>query len=399
MLKERREIAIIREARRKQQVEKYYNQRVHHKQFKVGEFVLQKNKLSKEENTGKHGPKWEGPYEVVKTYGTGAYKLRSMEDMTGISCFIAEHELKSYPYIESMVQRKQSIAPNRRRVVKDEVAEWIKAGIVRKNAGATFQRLVDTIFGGQIGRNLKAHVNDMVIKSKTQPEMIKDVEETLLTLKKESEQIQEKQRSCKKGSTLPKHPQKVCKQKGLSLDNRGRRSIPRNEDLITELPTLTTPKKEEELMVYLSAANEAVSAVILVERHGRQAPIHYVSRTLHGAEINYSPMEKFKNNSKNKGQKDACISRFKVGSKPCGRIIQSKKSAAGQIKEIHTGLCGLHDGPRRAVQKAMNAGYFLPCMHRDANNEISSCNSCQVYATVQKLPKNDMISVTSAWPF
>ncbi|GKB11051.1 reverse transcriptase domain-containing protein [Tanacetum coccineum] len=79
LLEERREIATIREERRKQQVEKYYNQRVHHKQFKVGKFFLRKNELSKVENTGNLGPKWEGPYEVVKTYGTGAYKLRSME--------------------------------------------------------------------------------------------------------------------------------------------------------------------------------------------------------------------------------------------------------------------------------------------------------------------------------
>ncbi|GKA70692.1 reverse transcriptase domain-containing protein [Tanacetum coccineum] len=79
LLEERREIATIREARRKQQVEKYYNQQVHQKQFKVGECVLRKNELSKAENTGKLRPKWEGPYEVVETYGTGAYKLRSME--------------------------------------------------------------------------------------------------------------------------------------------------------------------------------------------------------------------------------------------------------------------------------------------------------------------------------
>ncbi|GJS64308.1 reverse transcriptase domain-containing protein [Tanacetum coccineum] len=63
------------------------------------------------------------------------------------------------------------------------------------------------------------------------------------------------------------------------------------------------------------------------------------------------------------------------------------------------GSCGMRDGLRRAVHKAMNAGYFWPGMHRDANNEISSCDSCQVYATVPKLPKNDMISDTSAWPF
>ncbi|GJR86178.1 reverse transcriptase domain-containing protein [Tanacetum coccineum] len=45
-------------------------------------------------------------------------------------------------------------------------------------------------------------------------------------------------------------------------------------------------------MVYLSAPNEAVSVALLMERDGRQAPIHYVSRTLQGAEINYPPMEK-----------------------------------------------------------------------------------------------------------
>ncbi|GKA05022.1 reverse transcriptase domain-containing protein [Tanacetum coccineum] len=62
--------------------------------------------------------------------------------------------------------------------------------------------------------------------------------------------------------------------------------------LIAELPTLTALKKEEELMVYLSAANEEISTVLLVEREGRQAPIHYVSKTLQGAEINYPPIEK-----------------------------------------------------------------------------------------------------------
>ncbi|GJX75666.1 reverse transcriptase [Tanacetum coccineum] len=55
-------------------------------------------------------------------------------DMTGIPHFVAEHELKTYPYIELRAQRKQSIDPDRRKVVKDEVTEWLKAGIVRKDA-------------------------------------------------------------------------------------------------------------------------------------------------------------------------------------------------------------------------------------------------------------------------
>ncbi|GKG27669.1 reverse transcriptase domain-containing protein, partial [Tanacetum coccineum] len=45
-------------------------------------------------------------------------------------------------------------------------------------------------------------------------------------------------------------------------------------------------------MMYLAAANEAVSVVLLTKRNGRQMPIHYVSRSMKGAETNYAPMEK-----------------------------------------------------------------------------------------------------------
>ncbi|GJQ96255.1 reverse transcriptase domain-containing protein [Tanacetum coccineum] len=53
-----------------------------------------------------------------------------------------------------------------------------------KNAGATYQRLVDKAFQKQIGRNLEAYVDDLVIKSCTEQEVIRDVEETFRTLRK-----------------------------------------------------------------------------------------------------------------------------------------------------------------------------------------------------------------------
>ena len=62
--------------------------------------------------------------------------------------------------------------------------------------------------------------------------------------------------------------------------------------MILELPCLTTPKSKEDLYIYLSAAAEAISGVLMVERDGRQIPIHYVSRTLHEAEKRYAPVEK-----------------------------------------------------------------------------------------------------------
>ncbi|GJR24969.1 reverse transcriptase domain-containing protein [Tanacetum coccineum] len=64
------------------------------------------------------------------------------------------------------------------------------------------------------------------------------------------------------------------------------------KNLIAELPTLTTPVEKKELIVYLAAAREAVSAVLMTEREMKQMPIYFVSHDLQGPKINYTPMEK-----------------------------------------------------------------------------------------------------------
>ncbi|GJR72601.1 reverse transcriptase domain-containing protein [Tanacetum coccineum] len=53
-----------------------------------------------------------------------------------------------------------------------------------RNAGATYQRLVDNTFHGKIGRNLEVYVDDLVIKSRTEDEVVCDIEETFKTLRK-----------------------------------------------------------------------------------------------------------------------------------------------------------------------------------------------------------------------
>ncbi|GKC97734.1 reverse transcriptase domain-containing protein [Tanacetum coccineum] len=62
--------------------------------------------------------------------------------------------------------------------------------------------------------------------------------------------------------------------------------------MILDLPALKTPIPKETLFVYLAASKEAVSAVLLVVREGKQYLVHHVSRTLHDTERNYTPLEK-----------------------------------------------------------------------------------------------------------
>lgn len=53
-----------------------------------------------------------------------------------------------------------------------------------KKAGATYQRLMDDIFIGQIIKNLEVYVDDPVIKSKTEKIMLADISETFINLRK-----------------------------------------------------------------------------------------------------------------------------------------------------------------------------------------------------------------------
>ncbi|GKC22903.1 reverse transcriptase domain-containing protein [Tanacetum coccineum] len=76
LIEEKREQAAIREAKSKRQMEKYYNTKVRNTSFKPGDLVYRSNEASRVEDTGKLGPKWEGPYEVTEAHGKGSYKLK-----------------------------------------------------------------------------------------------------------------------------------------------------------------------------------------------------------------------------------------------------------------------------------------------------------------------------------
>nr|GEV08390.1 reverse transcriptase domain-containing protein [Tanacetum cinerariifolium] len=61
---------------------------------------------------------------------------------------------------------------------------YTKMSFGLKNAGATYQRLVDKAFDSQIGQNIEVYIDDLVIKSHTEAEMLRDIGETFRTLRK-----------------------------------------------------------------------------------------------------------------------------------------------------------------------------------------------------------------------
>nr|AAX96554.1 retrotransposon protein, putative, Ty3-gypsy sub-class [Oryza sativa Japonica Group]ABA93240.1 retrotransposon protein, putative, Ty3-gypsy subclass [Oryza sativa Japonica Group] len=52
-----------------------------------------------------------------------------------------------------------------------------------KNAGATYQRMIQRCFSTQIGRNVEAYIDDVVVKTKQKDDLISDLEETFASIR------------------------------------------------------------------------------------------------------------------------------------------------------------------------------------------------------------------------
>jgi hypothetical protein len=53
-----------------------------------------------------------------------------------------------------------------------------------KNGGGTYQKCVHTVLEGQIGRNVEAYIDDIVVKSKKCGDLLDDLKETFDNLRK-----------------------------------------------------------------------------------------------------------------------------------------------------------------------------------------------------------------------
>ncbi|CAL2246075.1 unnamed protein product [Prunus armeniaca] len=80
LIDEHRSQAQLRNATYKQRMTQYYDSRVTHRSFKVGDWVLRKvSVVTRNPTEGTLGPSWEGPYEIVNICRPGTYRLRGSD--------------------------------------------------------------------------------------------------------------------------------------------------------------------------------------------------------------------------------------------------------------------------------------------------------------------------------
>ncbi|CAA0836868.1 Unknown protein, partial [Striga hermonthica] len=215
-----------------------------------------------------------------------------------------------------------------------------------KNAGATYQRLVNKMFSRLIGKTMEVYVDDMLVKSVVANDHVTHLNEMFKILRDYSMVLNPKKCTfgVKSGKFLgymvsqreiEANPTKIqaildlkpptsvkgvqsltgrlaalnrfiskstdrCKpffdaiRKGKKFEwtDECQKALKNIKDTLSRPPVLQKPKPDEMLYLYLGVSTSAVSAVLIREEETCQYPIYYVSKALHYAELRYPPMEK-----------------------------------------------------------------------------------------------------------
>ena len=215
-----------------------------------------------------------------------------------------------------------------------------------KNAGSTYQRMMTRMFEPQSGKNIEIYVDDMVVKSKVVSGHLGDLGGIFHVLRRHKLRLNASKCSFGMGSGRflgymvtyrgieinpdqikaindlrpPRNTKEVqkltemiaalnrfisklvdrCrpfyllinKWKGFEWSEDCTAAFQQLKEYLSRPPIMSSPTADEVLYAYIAVAPHAVSLVLIREDNGLQRPVYYMSKSLHEAEIRYSPVEK-----------------------------------------------------------------------------------------------------------
>ncbi|KAJ9544554.1 hypothetical protein OSB04_024261 [Centaurea solstitialis] len=215
-----------------------------------------------------------------------------------------------------------------------------------KNAGSTYQRLVNMMFKEHLGRTMEVYIDDMLVKSERSHDHIDHLKQSFDILRQYKMKLNPTK--CSFGVRAGKFLGYMVTQRGIEASPEQIKAIkeiqsPRNVKEVQKLtgrvaalnrfisrssdkyhlfynvlrknhgfnwteahekalqdlkqymaspPLLTKPIEGESLQLYLAVSNNAVSAVLVREDDQQQHPIYYISKSFLNAETRYTSMEK-----------------------------------------------------------------------------------------------------------
>ncbi|XP_072083633.1 uncharacterized protein [Arachis hypogaea] len=314
-------------------------------------------------------------------------------DMPGIDPDFMSHRLAVNPKTKPVAQRRRKMSADRATEVKRQVQALLEANFIRelpyttcfmdaysgynqipmhrpdeektafitpdgtycytvmpfglKNAGATYQRLVNKIFQNLSGTKLEVYIDDMLAKTDSDEQLISDLKAVTDTLRRH--QMRLNPTKCAFGMEAGKFLGFMITQRGVEANPEKCRAIlemtsPKNlrdvqkltgrltvlsrflgasaqkaipffklmkkgapfiwkeeceaafqhfKETLAEPPIIAKPQTGETLYLYLSITEETLAAALIRENKKKeQKPIYFTSKVLQDAETRYSRLEK-----------------------------------------------------------------------------------------------------------
>ncbi|XP_072080985.1 uncharacterized protein [Arachis hypogaea] len=310
----------------------------------------------------------------------------TLADMPGIDPQLMSHHLAVMAEARPVAQRRRKMSQERAEEVARQTTGLLEAGFIReldystwlsneismhrpdeektafitpggiycykvmpfglKNAGATYQRLMNKIFRDLIGKMVEVYIDDILAKTTRPEDLISDLGNVFDSLRqhdmrlnllkcafameagnflgfmitqrgveanpekcqsilqmKSPRCVKDVQRlsgrltalSCFLGTSAARAlPFFNLMKKGIVFEwtQASEEAFKHLKEILATPPVLGKPKAGEPLYLYLSITEEALAAVLVREEGKVQQPIYFVSRALQGAELRYSKLEK-----------------------------------------------------------------------------------------------------------
>jgi hypothetical protein len=229
---------------------------------------------------------------------------------------------------------------------------YVTMSFALRNAGATYQRCMQHVFGYHIGRTVQAYVDDIVVKTRNADDLVNDLRAAFDCLR--ANEVKLNPEKCVFGVSRGKLLGYIVSQRGIEpnlekvtalermgpirdlkgvqkvlgclaalsrfISLLGKKGLPlyrllkkherfswtveaqealdKLKAMLAHAPILTPPQDSEPLYLYIAATTQVVSAVIVVERTEEghallvQRPVYYISEVLSETKARYPQIQK-----------------------------------------------------------------------------------------------------------
>ncbi|XP_059645862.1 uncharacterized protein LOC132288728 [Cornus florida] len=206
----------------------------------------------------------------------------------------ARHELLNFMDTYSGYNQSPMYAPNSEKTsfITDRGLYCYKVMPFRKNASATYQRLVNTMFKQQIGRNMEVYVDDMLVKSLKAKNHLADLQESFDVLRAHNMRLNPTK--CAFGVYSKKILGYMVSQRGIEANpekiqilKKAFEWTPECEQAFIGLknylnspPLLSRAISGESLYLYLAVSPAAVSSALVREENTRKLRPYFQAHTI-----------------------------------------------------------------------------------------------------------------------